>query len=182
MRRCTVNSSDLATARALTLRLAGRGPFPADHDGCGPSSSEPGRERAPAIAAAPPPVPSVPEEFQSWEVLLAWALELCRSHAAFVVDGQGFVIASRGNTPADGFDGVGAELCFGMEQLDRIDPAAGTLETMQLHFEGHMLVGMKVRDEAVGTFILGLVGSRSLPDAVRQAVLRQARYTLPHLA
>jgi hypothetical protein len=135
---------------------------------------EPGRDEAGERLQS---APAVPLDMDSWEVLLAWGLELCQARAAFVVDPQGFVIASRGNVPADGFDGTGAELAYGMEQLDRVDPEAGALHGIELQFEGRKVFA--VRGEAAsGLYVLGFVGSRTLPEELKSALHRQLVYSL----
>lgn len=109
----------------------------------------------------------------SWEVFLAWSLELTRSRAGFVVDSQGFVIASRGNVPKDGFDGIGAELCYAMDQLDKISPESGLLRVLELGFTGSRITGVKISGEAFGPLVIGFLGSRPLTDDLRDEIVRQ---------
>lgn len=189
MRRCTVNSSDLAIARIVSHRMASpnfdldraiefvANPKPVNQES-GPVS--PGRYSKPG-KSDPPPADFLPAEIDSWEVLLAWSYELCQARAAFVVDAQGFVIGSRGNAPKEGFEGIGAELCFAMEQLDRIDPESGQLEALELHFGPTNILGIKTTDNEGGAFILGFVGPRAVHESVREAVHRQVIHNLHHL-
>lgn len=201
MRSRNVSSSDLRLARTLSRRVRGRGqkaPGAAapGSGGAGytrfapalegmeppppPRSIEPEATSSDEAAGRPPAAPAVPLDMDSWEVLLAWSLELCQARAAFVVDPQGFVIASRGNVPTDGFDGTGAELAYGMEQLDRVDPEAGTLHGIELQFEGRKVFA--VRGEAAsGSYVLGFVGSRTMPEDLKVALHRQLVYSLQTL-
>jgi hypothetical protein len=176
MRRCTVNSSDLALAARLSKALGARGGRlePIESEIVHPPTRAASEPRADIL-------PPAPEHFDSWEVLLAWSLELCRARAAFVVDGQGFVIATRGNVPADGFDGTGAELCFAMEQLERLEHEQSPLDSVELHFRDSKLFGIRVTDPDRGAFVLGFVGSRPVPNSIREEVLRQAQMAVPNL-
>lgn len=189
MRRCTVNSSDLAIARIVSRRLASP-TFDVDWAVESVANQKPAASTTAAVSPGrypkpeksdPPPVDFVPADIESWEVLLAWSFELCQARAAFVVDGQGFVIGSRGNAPAAGFEGIGAELCFAMEQLDRVDPESGQLEALELHFGPTNILGIKTTDEDRGAFILGFIGTRGVHESVREAVHRQVIHNLHHL-
>jgi hypothetical protein len=122
-----------------------------------------------------------PLELESWEAFLAWSLELCRARAGFVVDPQGFVVATRGNVPTDHFDGLGAELAYAMEQLDRIDTEAGSLLSIELQFSSRRLMAMRVPKETGESFVVGYVGSRPLGDEIRTAIARQVTHSLDRL-
>ena len=91
------------------------------------------------------------------------------------MDSQGFVIASRGNVPDDGFEGTGAELCFAMEQMDKLDSSGAILKAVELQFESYTLAAIRVpTKDDTGSFTLGFVGSRALMPEVRDAIIRQA--------
>lgn len=183
MRRCSVNSSDLNRAGELTRRLS--------QPGGGQALLTPELSRLPAqppVVTATPALPSPavdlhapPLELESWEVFLAWSLELCRARAAFVVDPQGFVVATRGNVPTDHFDGLGAELAYAMEQLDRIDTEAGSLLSIELQFASRRLMAMRVSGDRDNSFVIGYVGSRPLADEIRNAIARQVTHSLGRL-
>lgn len=192
MRPLPVNSSDFEVARYLSRRLAHPGSEKAV--GEAPAASTSYLRFAPPVVARPPSrtssssaeavrdIATVPLEMDSWEVFLAWSLEISRARAGFVVDSQGFVIASRGNVPSGDFTGTGAELCFAMEQLASIDHASGTLQSVELQFEGYKLIGIRaVTPDPATSFILGFVGSRSLGDDLRRTIVRQLAYSLPTL-
>ena len=184
MKRCSVNLYDLGRASDLTRQLRQPG-LP----GQAPALREPVRPLTKTTSvspAQPSPDPAVdlhapPLELESWEVFLAWSLELCRARAGFVVDPQGFVVATRGNVPTDHFDGLGAELAYAMEQLDRIDAEAGSLLSIELQFASRRLMAMRVPKESAGSFVIGYVGSRPLGDEIRTAIARQVTHSLDRL-
>ncbi|MGV8041122.1 MAG: hypothetical protein AB2L07_13970 [Thermoanaerobaculaceae bacterium] len=189
MRRCSVNSSDLAQARELSALLArpnagAWAPAPAQLPGV-----QPGPPAPQAAPPSPPPEPAEvavdlhapPLELASWEVFLAWSLELCRARAGFVVDPQGFVVATRGNVPTNQFEGLGAEMAYAMEQLNRIDSEAGSLLTIELQFASRRLVAVRADRGEGGSFVIGFVGARPLGDEVRGAILRQLSCSLERL-
>lgn len=186
MRRCSVNSSDLARARELSRLLAA---LSARQPTTGaPAAARVSGAVAPArvpIASAEPSVAvdlhAAPFDFESWEIFLAWGLELCRARAAFVVDPQGFVVATRGNVPADHFEGLGAELAYAMEQLDRIDLESGSLLTLELQFVSRRLLAVRVAREGASSFVVGFVGSKPLADEVRAVLMRQLAHSVERL-
>ncbi|HPA52140.1 MAG TPA: hypothetical protein PLP50_11115 [Thermoanaerobaculia bacterium] len=178
MRDRSVISSNVDVAAAISRSLAARRPG-------APTGDEPRElyvrfERVvPAEASSPRPPAA---EIGTWEAFLAWSLELTRAHAGFVVDSQGFVIASRGNTPKDGFEGIGAELCYAMDQLRRINPTGGELRLLELQFDANRLIGLRADAGAMGTILVGFQGTRSIGDDTRDTLLRQLGQVLPGLA
>ncbi len=191
MRRCSVSSFDLAIARELSERLAGsvtaRSTAPLHLT---KARQTPVDRVETAIPAASPvagaqtaivDLHAAPFDFESWEVFLAWSLELCRARAGFVVDAQGFVVATRGNVPTNQFEGLGAELSYSMEQLSRIDVEAGSLLTMELQFATRRLLAIQVVSEGTGSFVVGFVGPRPLSDEVRVAIMRQLAHSVAKL-
>lgn len=192
MRRCSVNSSDLAQARELSALLAAKAARPPAPAPIPPPEVQPA---LPLPAVAQPPLPphaeptevaldlhALPLDLESWEVFLAWSLELSRARAAFVVDPQGFVVATRGNVPSDHFEGLGAEMAYAMEQLNRIDGEAGPLLTIELQFASRRLVAVRADRGEEGSFVIGFVGARPLSDEVRGAILRQLAHSLERLS
>ncbi len=177
MTRPNVSSFDLEVAAGLSRILRERRPTTDPL----PTSPAARFSRHAPVQAAPPAIEPAdgqdPElelvKLDSWEVFLAWSLELTRSRAGFVVDSQGFVIASRGNVPKDGFDGIGAELCYAMDQLDKISPESGHLRVLELGFTGSRITGIKIAGEALGPLVIGFLGSRPLTDELRDSIVRQ---------
>jgi hypothetical protein len=133
----------------------------------------------PAMPALPV-LPVLPvAEIDSWDKLLAWGIELSGASAAFVVDSQGFVIASRGNVPEDGFVGAGAELCYAVEQLDRVEPESGGLRSVDIEFAGRRMTALRVTGSEGHSVITSFVVPRSLSDDLKTTLWKQAEYTLP---
>ncbi len=190
MRRSNVSSSDMERARALSLRLAAGAAVREETPDTGAyvrfrPPDGPRVTHAPRPAAVEPDqdllLAHLPLELPTWDSFLAWSLELCRARAAFVVDPQGFVIARRGNVPDDGFEGTGAELCYAMSELQRVDPGAGALLAIDLHFEGRKVVAVRAEEQGIGSFVLGFVGSRSFSAQVSDALQLQLRHSLPRI-
>ena len=99
-----------------------------------------------------------PPHFEGWEPLIEWLMSQLGAESAFVVDTQGFVIATSGQSATDGFEGMGAELCYAAEQLERVDPAAGALLWVDLEFGRRRIVCLKANAKERDTMLLGFVG------------------------
>lgn len=189
MKSHSASSFDVDAAGKLSRQLAGGGTRPER-----PGGEETGRylrfrppQLAPEAAGVKAPEKAQadlgggPQEMDSWPMLLAWAMDIARSRAAFVVDSQGFVIASRGNVPSDGFAGTGAELCYMMEYVPKIDPEAGELRSVEFEFNSRSIVGLRVGGDGKLLYVLGLVGSASLPQDVKDAISKQLHFNLEKL-
>lgn len=118
------------------------------------------------------PVASAPEQlaatseahhqhFTSWEECIAWCMSLTRAEAVFVADSQGFIIASRGRIPGQGFEAAGAELICSIEQLERIAPDAGTLLWLDLDFDKCRVVGFITPPVAAEYYVVGMIAPDS---------------------
>ena len=112
----------------------------------------------------------LPEKFTSWEDCIAWCMELLGAEAAFVVDSQGFIIATRGLVPAHGFECTGAELVYSMDQLERIDSEAGKLSWIDLDYDKHRLVGFVTPGDATEYFIVGIIGPDSSYNSYKNTI------------
>ncbi len=124
------------------------------------------------------PLPA-PEKFTAWEDCIAWCMSVTRAEAAFVVDSQGFIIATRGRVPSHGFECTGAELVYSMDQLERIDPEAGKLLWIDLDFDKHRLVGFVTPPEDQEYFIVGMVGPDPSYNVLKHSISRQIIESLP---
>lgn len=124
------------------------------------------------------PLPA-PEKFTAWEDCIAWCMQAMRAEAAFVVDSQGFIIATRGRVPSHGFECTGAELVYSMDQLERIDPEAGKLFWIDLDYDKHRLVGFVTPSEDMEHFIVGLVEPDPSYNSLKNTVSRQIIESLP---
>jgi hypothetical protein len=187
----SARSSDLLLARDLARTLcvgAAAAPAPAAVTAAAyvrfPRRSE--RPAAPASAPEPAPEPAVPHSpFDSWERLLAHLHREARAEAAFVVDSQGFVIATWGPVPAEGFEAIGAELCFVMEQLQRVDPQAGGLLWVDLDFLKRKVLGfhatLQKAPPKTEEFVIGFVGAAPITGTQKQSMYRLIVDSLPGL-
>lgn len=174
----TAVSSDLDIARALSRRLSGleTGPEPA---GAAPYL----RLASAAGAAGPSESPDLPvadeplNDFSRWDELLAWSLYKVRSSAAFAVDPQGFVIGSSGNVPADGFEGVGAELTYVMSQADVMKPEMGSLRSVTLEFANKRVAGFRADVGDAEGFVIAFIDAEGLNEATRDQIARQLEHS-----
>jgi len=121
------------------------------------------------------------QEFDRWEDIIAWCMSLSRAETGFVVDSQGFVIASRGRIPSQGIEGAGAELVCSIEQLERIDPDAGKLHSVEIEFDKRRLVGFVAGFSDQNTYYAGLIAPEPLNTHMKHKILQQINHNLPHL-
>jgi hypothetical protein len=119
--------------------------------------------------------------FDSWESILTWCITSSKSEAGFVVDSQGFVIASRGRLPSHGIEGVGAELVCSIEQLERIDPDSGKLSTVDLVYDRKRLIGFVAGSDAKNSFVVGLIAPEILPAQIKQGIIQQLNHNIQNL-
>ena len=109
-------------------------------------------------------------------------MSLTRSESVFVADSQGFVIASRGRIPGQGFEGTGAELICSVEQLERIAPDAGKLLWLDLDFDRYRMVGIITPPIDGEYYVVGLIA----PDSSsfyshKQIITRNILKNLPNM-
>jgi hypothetical protein len=121
------------------------------------------------------------QRFDSWESCIAWCMTSTRAEAAFVVDSQGFVIASRGRIPSHGFEGAGAELICSIEQLERVAPDAGKILCIDVDFDKRRIVGFVAACEGTPPYVVGLVAPEPLRMEVKHKMVRQILGNLPNL-
>ncbi len=131
---------------------------------------------APAYSSpeASPPPPAVTKQteearsFDNWDDFLAWSLKLTAAQAGFVVDAQGFVIAQLGQIPSEGLDGLGAELCFSVEQLKRVGVKSTKLQWVEMEYDKELVVAMIEETVESGDVIVSYYcpqSGRQLPKA-----------------
>lgn len=147
-----------------------------------PEKSQPmgDSSKAPVAAAVEDPELS-PQNFDSWENCIAWSMSVTRAEAAFVVDPQGFVIASRGRIPSQGFEGTGAELVCSIEQVERIAPDAGKIFCLDVDFDKRKIIGFVTPSENSAPYVVGLVAPEPLRSELKLMIARQIADNLPNL-
>ena len=79
-----------------------------------PAPSQPGPQ-----ADVPPPPPGA-SAAQRWDHLLDWCLTSAGARAAFVLEAQGLLVASRGLLPFEDVQGLGGRLMVALEQAGRM--------------------------------------------------------------
>jgi hypothetical protein len=121
------------------------------------------------------------QKFDSWENCIAWCMSSTRAEAAFVVDSQGFVIASRGRIPSQGFEGAGAELICSIEQLERIAPEAGRILCVDMDFDKRRIVGFVAFSNETTPYVVGLVAPEPLRNETKLKITQQIVNNLPNL-
>ena len=114
-----------------------------------------------------------PVDLDSWDLLLDWGMEVSHARAAFVVDSQGFVIASRGNVPGDGFAGVGAETCYLMEEIEGIDSEAGALRSIEMTFQNRTILGFRMLLSDGAATAVGFIISQRPSSAAMEVLVEQ---------
>lgn len=135
---------------------------------------------APKDAAAPPVVMQ-PQKFTSWEGCLSWCIGLTHAEAAFVVDSQGFIIASRGRVPGYGFEGTGAEMVCSVDQLERIAPDAGKLLWVDLDFDKRSIVGFVTPQQNSQYYVIGFISPEPAYHSIKHFLTSQIIENLPNL-
>jgi len=121
-----------------------------------------------------------PGEFTSWQELLDWCVSLSKAKAAFVVDGHGFIVAAAGgDSESETLEGIGAELCYAMEQLERINPGEDRLQSVSLKFGHGAIYSLRAQaGKAEEEFVVGVLSSEALEREVQRAVYEQTRKNL----
>lgn len=164
-----MNSFDLRQARELTLRLTG--------------SDRPCRTVAPqqgeylkfrvAIRNEAPRAEEPLGEIGSWEMAMEWVYGFCGADAAFVVDGNGFVVACAGPEPSEGFEGIGAELCYHLEQLDRLDARSSRIRAANLDYPQRYIFAFRapVDLEMNEEFVIAVFSGNRLDRHTKEVVL-----------
>ena len=121
------------------------------------------------------------QDFDSWESCIAWCMSSTLAEASFVVDSQGFVIASRGRIPSQGFEGAGAELICSIEQLERIAPDAGKILCLDVDFDKRRIVGFVAFSEDAPPYVIGLVAPDPLRIEMKHKITQQILQNLPNM-
>lgn len=195
MKDRSVNSYDLKDAQQILTTLAPSTGTSARHKTSSDSTPEYLRlsndfpaQKASRVAAQPVEDSTAaaaeivqPQNFTSWESCIAWCMSTIRAEAAFVVDSQGFIIASRGRVPSEGFEGTGAELVCSVEQLERVAPDAGKLLWVDLDFDKRRVVAFITPSESADHYVVGFVSPDPSFYSLKHHITNQIIDNLPHL-
>lgn len=196
MKDRSVNSYDLKQAQQILSSLA---PIPTSSQSVAVSQEPPAyvrltidslpRKSSPVSAPATdeskgamtPPLDMQPQKFSNWEGCLGWCMGLTKAEAAFVVDSQGFIIASRGRVPGYGFEGTGAEMVCSVDQLERIAPDAGKLFWVDLDFDKRRIVGFVTPQQNSQYYVIGLIAPEQAYHSIKNYITTQIIENLPNL-
>jgi hypothetical protein len=178
------SSDDLAQARALSRALregAGAGAQKVSPYVTFPHALKP----APAVSR-PTEVPSAPlltrrepleaprAEFgaRTWNSLLEAAAKAVSADAAFLMNSQGLLVASRGS-PVEELEALGARLMVVLAEADRLNDAhSGEMLSLTLESPKGTIHGVRLRESEDSGLTLGLLIASGL-TAERQARLVQ---------
>jgi hypothetical protein len=196
MKDRSVNSYDLKQAQQILSSLDS---IPAPSHGTAVSQETPDyvrlsmeslpRKSAPVTAlpadmpkeTSSAPIDMKPQKFTNWEGCLGWCIGLTRAEAAFVVDSQGFIIASRGRVPGYGFEGTGAEMVCSVDQLERIAPDAGKLMWVDLDFDKRRIVGFVTPSQDSQYYVIGFIAPEPAYHSIKHYITTQVIENLPNL-
>jgi len=198
MKKSDANLFDIVLARDLSQRLTDRGDAPAGKQWLEdkseytrfPVTGPPKKAHIPAPKGLPiaPPVLDedpelgpVPTEFVTWRDMLGWCREAADARAAFVLDADGFVVANMGEEPANGFDGMGAELVYSMDHLDRVDSYAGGVVSVDLQFKDRSVYGFRIRVGDAAQLVMGLICDGELRTEIKNWIIDVAHLNLAKL-
>ncbi|MBN1656651.1 MAG: hypothetical protein JXA30_22960 [Deltaproteobacteria bacterium] len=125
-------------------------------------------------------IPKRPESgFSSIDSFVRWCHEAINAESTFVVDSQGFVISNCGALPDEHSEGVGAELSYALEQLNRISDKENRLLCVNLDYDKQHIYGFQVAESDEEHFILGVVTRTPLEHRLKEAIMRTTAEVLP---
>jgi hypothetical protein len=173
------NSSDLALARELSRRLVIEArPLPTPEAARPPSYvAFPSRARGSSEIKRilEPPLVSVDQGSVCWDRLLDWCLHAFAGEAAFVMDDQGLVVATRGRMPPEAVQAVGSRLILALQHAERIADADGTSRSIAIELPDGWLNGLRATigaEPAAIVLTVGIVTRGPLRTDERVAVER----------
>jgi len=177
------SSSDLDLARVLSQRLVGRAaPAAGPPTAAVPFVSFAAARVAPEPEGSPPEaVPLQSQRFESLDELLQWAIELTSSSAAFVMDPEGFAIATRGTLLGEDAQAVGAQLMVTMAEADRSEHPGTPALALAVDYASSTLTGLRVERDAGQVFTIGFVAGHTPSRQQRAAVCAHLAHNLGHL-
>ena len=175
--------SELASARDLSARLAVEPNRPLPARAAAPGfvtfAAIPSR---PTESASPKAVPVIrPEGIHDWDELLRWGLEACEATAVFVLDSQGFVIATVGAWEYDRVEATGTQLSVALEHADHVAPAEGRCQFLCLRAGELWVTAWRVPPDSGDPVMVAVISPAPLSEARSQALLAQVVASLPHL-
>ncbi|MEZ4226220.1 MAG: roadblock/LC7 domain-containing protein [Polyangiaceae bacterium] len=104
-----------------------------------------------------------------WNELLDGCLSAANAEAAFVMDGQGLVVATRGTMQADDAEAIGARLMVALDQAEEIGGATGSY-SVAIEFGGAWLTGLRLQLKDERSLTVGLVARAPLARESRDVI------------
>lgn len=115
---------------------------------------------------------------KEWEGFLDACLRASAGETAFATDGQGLVLASRGNLSSHVVSSVGTRLAGTLDQARRMEIGGGEVRCGLTQFEHLWLTGVAVRTEDGEAFTVGVLAPEPIPPRVRDDIGRSLRELL----
>jgi hypothetical protein len=160
--RSASSSDDLELARRISRRLRGQA-------AAGPTRAA-GFIRFSAAAFASRIEPTSPFGPAVWNEMLDRCNRESNSELAFVVDGQGLVVASRGAMDPALVEGIGARLLIAFEQADQMAELGAASQSIAIEIGRRWLTGFRVRRGPDRVFTVGVLGPRVVSRDTREAL------------
>ncbi len=168
-------SSDLELARKLSARLSARAV------GAAPIAVPTTRYmrfdiRRVAGAVDSTGFPSVPPaplpRFgpETWNQLLDGCLAVADGESAFLMDGQGLVVACRGVIGASDAEAIGARLLLTLDQATAMGASGEPARSVIVEVEGRWLSGLRASSRSGMSLTVGVLGPSPLGAAAREVV------------
>lgn len=159
------SSDDLERARRASRRLSGVG-------GPAPSSASLGYIRFSATPFLAHRAAEADRSFGPaiWDQLLSICEERTSAELAFVVDGQGLIIASRGDQEPSLVEGIGARLLIAFEQTDQMSALGEPSESIAIQMGRRWLTGLRIRRGDDRPVIIGVLGPSVASQETREAL------------
>jgi hypothetical protein len=161
--RSASSSDDLELARRISRRLRGEPVAP----GARPA---PSYIRFSAAGFAEPIEPASPFGPAAWNEALDRCNRESSSELAFVMDGHGLVVASRGNMDPSLIEGIGARLLIAFEQGDMMASLGDKPQSIAIEIGKRWLTGFRIRKGDERTFTVGVLGPNPVSRETREAL------------
>lgn len=159
--RSASSSDDLDLARRISRRLRGL---------AAPAGRTPGYIRFSAAGFAARVEPNNVFGPAVWNEMLDRCNRESSAELSFVMDGQGLVVASRGEMDPSLVEGIGARLIIAFEQADQMAELGATSQSIAIEIGKRWLTGFRVRRGEDRVFTVGVLGPRVVSRDTREAL------------
>lgn len=132
-------------------------------------------------APTPPAPVDEPTSFPSWEHFLAWALGWSGAAAGFVMDPEGFAIATAGEFDAEQAQALGVHLMVALSEADQPEHPGARARAIAVEYPPFTVTGMRIARADGAVFTLAFTAGECLGLGVRETIRAQAAFNLQHL-